>query len=84
MFVYILFLGACSPTCDQVCDKISTCLNGDSVDTLNCTSACRLQQIEADDDENALAFDNLKQCIYTESCADLETGICYDESLYAW
>ena len=84
MFLYILLLGACSPTCDQVCDKVISCLSGDSVDALNCTSACRLQQLEAEEDEQDQTFDDLKNCLYTESCEDLEEGVCYEESLYSW
>ena len=84
MLLFIFILGACSPTCDQVCEKIYTCIDGDNTDELNCLSACRTQQSEAQEDENDASFDSLKQCLHSESCEDIEAGVCYDETLYSW
>ena len=79
--------GGCTATCEEVCNKLSSC--GDDVyigtsNTLDCTASCLSQEQEADDREREAEFDQLKNCIASETCELLQTDVCYDESLYSW
>ena len=82
----ILFWVACTFTCEQVCEKISTCTEIEQgiSNAIDCRSSCLSQQEEASNDGREESFSDLKSCLYNESCLDIEEGICYDEDLYSW
>ena len=82
----ILFWFACTTTCEQVCDKLSTCSDIDQGigNSIDCQSACLAQQEAATNDDREESFSDLKNCLSSSTCSDIEEGICYDEELYSW
>jgi hypothetical protein len=82
----ILFIWACTVTCEQVCTTISSCeeIEQDNISEIDCRSACLSQQEQAQEDEREEAFDDLKSCLNTSTCDDIVEGVCYDEELYSW
>ena len=52
-----------------------------------CTSSCAAQSNWYEDNEKPEqqeAFDELKSCLYQESCEAVLEGVCYDEDVYIW
>ena len=84
--MFILFLWSCTLTCEEVCTTISSCenLSQENTNSIDCTSACLSQQEQAEADEQTEEFDALKSCLNTNTCAEIEAGVCYDEALYSW
>ena len=81
-----LFIWACTVTCEDVCTKLSSCdgLEQDNTSEIDCRSACRSQQEQAQTDGNEEGFEELKSCLSTSSCVEIVDGVCYDENLYSW
>ena len=84
-------LSACTPTCEQTCNKLLSCeadgLNTPQMNLDECTSSCASQSNWYEDKEKVDqqdAFDELKSCIYSETCSDVMEGVCYDEDVYIW
>ena len=86
MWIVLFWLG-CSPTCEQVCSKLTDCSNIElgMTNQLDCTNACLAQQ-EAipDEDAESDSFANYKDCVVQETCEQIEAGVCYDSDLYSW
>ena len=84
--MFLFFVRACTLTCEEVCTTISSCenLSQENTNTIDCTSACLSQQEQAESVGQSEAFDALKSCLNTSTCAEIETGVCYDEDLYSW
>ena len=83
------FLWGCTPTCEQVCQKIISCeedgLDAPRMNLDECSSSCAAQSNWYEDQElteQQVAFDDLKACINSETCEDLADGVCYTEDLY--
>ena len=86
MFILIASIWGCTPTCEQVCEKLTECdeLNSTTSEK-ECQSACTAQELLYDDwedEEKRTAFEDLKICIGENTCADIVDGFCYDESVY--
>jgi len=82
----IFLMWACTVTCEDVCTAISSCdeIEQESTGEIDCRSACLSQQEQAQVDGNEEAFDAMKSCITTSTCAEVAEGVCYDEELYSW
>ena len=82
---------ACTPTCEQTCNKLLSCeeegLESPLMNLDECTSSCASQSNWYEDNEKVEqqdAFDKMKTCISNETCEDLQEGICYDSEVYIW
>lgn len=82
-------LVGCEPTCKKTCKKLLDCDNIETARTEveECQASCEIQQDmfdgwEASDERER--FKELKQCIRGNECADIASGVCYDEELYIW
>ena len=86
VFFLIASIWGCAPTCEQVCEKLTTCEQLDSsTSEKDCESACTAQELLFDDwedEEKRLAFEEMKICIGENECGDIIDGVCYDESVY--
>ena len=86
MVVLILSLLGCTPTCEQVCEKLTTCDELDSISSeIDCQSACTAQELlyeDWEDEEKRNAFDELKVCIGENTCDEIADGLCYNEVIY--
>ncbi len=83
----ILLSASCAPPCSQVCRKILDCGNLDSerVAFEECELACEVQQTlyrQWEDEVKEQAFNEHKRCLRSESCEDIEAGVCYDEEIF--
>ena len=89
MVLILVALWSCSPTCERTCRKLLTCEGVEAPDMNidECTSACSAQQNlyeEWDDPDKEQAFKDLKSCIVASECESVESGVCYDETVYIW
>ena len=82
---------ACTPTCEQTCNKLLSCedegLEAPLMNLDECTSSCASQSNWYEDNEKVEqqdAFDELKTCITNETCEELENGVCYNSEVYIW
>ncbi len=90
MIVLVLLLvSACTPTCDEVCDKLVACeMEGtERMSAAECQESCASQQTLYDDwtdVEKRDAFDVQLTCLNESECADVEAGACYDAEVWAF
>ena len=89
MLLMLAVLFACAPTCERTCKKLLACegIEAPHMNIDECTSACSAQQNlyeEWDDPDKEEAFKNLKSCIVSSECDGVESGVCYDDSVYIW
>jgi len=88
-FAFVALLG-CTPTCDQVCDKLVACENPgtERMSSAECRESCESQRSlyneEWDDIEKRDAFDDELTCLYDAECADVSDGVCYDEEVWSY
>jgi len=89
--LFVMNATACTPTCEQTCTKLLSCedegLNTPMMNLDECTSSCAAQSNWYEDNqkvEQQDAFDQLKSCIYSETCESVLDGVCYDEDVYIW
>ena len=84
----LLFVGACEPTCKQVCRSVLSCDLGVSVTELDeCEASCVFQERmydQAEDDERRSRLGDHKRCLRRSSCAEIRDGECYDEELFVF
>ena len=89
MLVFFALILGCAPTCEQTCKKLLSCENIDApnMNMDECSTACSAQQNlyqEWEDSDKEQSFDDLKSCIVSEECEDVEAGVCYDSDMYIW
>ena len=89
VFLILFTLIGCGPSCEKVCDKLLACDEVETplLSTEECNNSCRAQEqldAEWDDIQKRDAFEDLKECIVDNECADVADGVCYDEDLYIW
>ena len=86
MAILILSLLGCTPTCEQVCEKLTTCDGLDAITSeKDCQSACTAQELlyeDWDDEDKRDAFEELKICIGENTCTEIADGICYNSAVY--
>ncbi|MCO4747903.1 MAG: hypothetical protein KC912_24130 [Proteobacteria bacterium] len=83
-----VLLSACAPTCERTCRKLDSCAaDGSTVTRIECESTCTalLQSFARDDDEiRKESFAAHRRCVVSASCDEIDDGVCYDETLYAF
>lgn len=82
-------LGGCTPTCEQVCDKLIGCdgLHTERMSSAECEESCKAQQDlygEWTDEELRDAFDAELECLHEAECADIADDVCYDERVWSY
>ena len=86
VLILIISFFACTPTCEQVCEKLTDCEGLDSITSeKDCQSACTAQELlyeDWEDEEKRMAFEELKICIGENTCGDIVEGVCYDDSVF--
>ncbi len=89
----LLLLGAalagCTPTCEQVCDKLVACgdLGTERMSSAECQEQCNDQKLllsEWTDDQQEAAFEAELSCLFSSECADVAAGVCYDDAVYSF
>ena len=86
MFLFVASLLGCTPTCEQVCEKLTQCDELSSITSeKECQSSCTAQELLYDDwedEDKRLAFEDLKICIGENACVDIADGVCYDDTIF--
>ncbi len=83
-------LSGCTPTCEEVCDKLVACENAgtERMSTAECRESCEDQRTlydeTWDDVAKREAFDAELTCLYESECAEVEEGVCYDEAVWSF
>lgn len=82
-------LAGCSPTCEQVCDKLVACEDPgtERMGSAECQESCVQQQELLDhwnDVQKQDAFDAELSCLYESSCGQVQDGACYDADLWSF
>jgi hypothetical protein len=89
-FLLLTVFAGCTPTCEQVCDKIVACENEgtERMSAAECRESCEDQRAlyhdEWDDTQKRDAFDATLVCLYDAECADIADGVCYDETVWSF
>ena len=78
----ILIILGCTPTCEDVCDKLVACENEgtERMSSDECQESCRAQEeLYAlwTDQQKRDAFDAELSCLYASECGEVEQGVCY-------
>ncbi|MBM4391636.1 MAG: hypothetical protein FJ090_10985 [Deltaproteobacteria bacterium] len=89
MFLVLVLLSACTPSCEQVCEKLVACDNDgtERMPEAECTEACQEQQALYDDWTDVQKRDALDaelSCLYNATCDEVASGSCYDEDIWAF
>lgn len=82
-------MAGCTPTCEQVCDKLVACdgLGTERMSAYECEEQCGVQNaLYADwtDGELEQDFDDHLTCLNESECDAIAGGSCYDEALFAF
>jgi len=85
----LLVAPGCTPTCEQVCDKLVGCdgLSTERQTAAECTETCQTQQElyqRWTDTELRADFDGQLSCLNDATCEQIAAGECFDAELYAW
>lgn len=85
----LLMLGGCTPTCEQVCEKLIDCeeLSTERMGAAECTESCLIQRDQyADWTDTQLEqdFDDHLSCLQSEECAAIAEGACYDDEVFSF
>ena len=86
--IFLSLLG-CTPTCEQVCDKVVECGNEgtERMTAFECQESCEAQQDLLDrwtDVEKREAFDAELRCLRDEECDAIAGGACYDAEVWSF
>lgn len=89
MFLLLLALTGCTPSCDQVCDRLTACEQLEPAGTYSaqCDISCRTQESlyeSWDDTQLQAALDAHRVCVMDATCEELADGACYDEELFVY
>ncbi len=90
MFAVLLqLLVACTPTCQDVCDKLVLCeLDGaERLSPAECEESCQAQESLYDewtDVQKRDAFDAELTCLYDAECTDIAAGTCYEAEVWSF
>jgi hypothetical protein len=90
LLVVLAALTGCTPSCEEVCDKLVACENEgtERMSSAECQESCNDQHAlyneEWDDGQKRDAFDAHLSCLYESECADVEAGTCYDEEIWSY
>jgi hypothetical protein len=84
-----LSLMACATTCEQACQKLTSCseLEVEGRYAEECAEVCSQQETLYDDWEDTQLADALqasKECVTEHTCEELDDGVCYDEELWPY
>jgi hypothetical protein len=84
-----LSLAGCTPTCEQVCEKLVECENEgtERMTAFECEESCSDQQDLLDrwtDEEKRDAFDAQLVCLNDEECDAIAAGACYDAEVWSF
>lgn len=84
----IFFVGACEPTCKQVCRRVLSCdLQVSRTELDECEASCVFQERmydQADDGDRRSRLADHKRCLRRSSCSEIREGECYDEELFVF
>ena len=85
----LLALLGCTPSCDDVCDKIVACDNEgtERMSSEECSEECTQQQTLLDtwtDTQKRAAFDDELTCLQASECSDIADGACYDAEVWSY
>ncbi|MFZ5477827.1 MAG: hypothetical protein ACOZNI_13715 [Myxococcota bacterium] len=86
--IFLSFLG-CSPTCEQVCEKLVDCENEgtERMTATECELSCDEQEDLYDrwtDEQKRDAFEAELQCIQESACEEIAEGACYDPEVWTF
>ena len=80
-------LSACTPTCQQVCNKLDRCEFDTTISANACQQSCEQQllfsQDRDDDDATLKEFNEHRRCIESSTCDELEAGECVLDDVFA-
>ncbi len=85
MLLILSSLLGCTPSCDQVCDRLTACEQLEPAGTYSaqCEVSCKTQETLYDTWEDTQLQDSLEAhriCIMEATCDELLDGVCYDEN----
>ncbi|GDX82690.1 hypothetical protein LBMAG42_45010 [Deltaproteobacteria bacterium] len=86
---FLLIILGCTPTCDEVCDKLVACENEgtERMSSDECKESCTAQHDLYDewtDTQKRDAFDAELSCLYESECSDIEAGVCYEAEVWGF
>lgn len=89
MIWLLLALAGCTPTCEQVCNKLVGCENPgtEMLAADDCRESCEKQRdlYQSWTDESLRdAFDESLSCYQSESCDAIAKGVCYNSEIWSW
>ena len=90
LLLVLAALAGCTPTCDQVCDKLIACENPgtERMSSAECKESCDDQRALLNEDWSDIqkrdAFDAELTCLYESECADVADGVCYDATIWSF
>jgi hypothetical protein len=86
----VLMLLACTPTCEDVCDKLvgecgdlGTERQGSAECQIQCEAQDRLLE-NWNDEQQRDAYDAEMRCLRDATCDDIAEGVCYDPALWSF
>jgi hypothetical protein len=80
-------LVACTPPCEQTCNKLRSCDLSPRANQFQCEEQCEGQAALYagwDDEAKQQALEDLRSCVAGASCEELEQGVCYDETIWSF
>ena len=81
----LAWAAGCTPTCREACAHLFADCGfeyPDGYDEVECTASCETQRERLQDQEGDDVLADHLTCVSDASCAELEDGQCFDESLY--
>lgn len=90
LLVVLAALTGCTPTCEEVCDKLVACENAgtERMSSAECQESCGDQRAlyneDWEDGQKRDAFDAELTCLFQSECGEIEEGACYDESVWSY
>lgn len=87
--ILLFSLFGCTPTCEQVCDKLVACddVGTERMGSAECQESCTQQKELLDhwnDGQKQDKFDDELTCLYDSECGDVADGVCYDADLWSF
>jgi hypothetical protein len=84
----VVLLSACAPNCERTCRKLDSCAaDGSTMTLIECESTCTtlIQSFARDEDEvRKESFAAHRRCVVSATCDEVNDGVCYDETLFAF
>lgn len=90
MFLLVVALGGCTPSCERVCEKlVDQCgdLGTERGSAMECEEQCIDQRdlyARWNDVQKRDAFDAHLQCLMGSTCDEIGDGVCYDEEIWSF